>query len=74
MDTNIVDMILNSGGVFGLAIFAIWMLNRVWQLRMEERERYADSTRQMWDATYRALENNTNALRALAEKIEGKQQ
>ena len=40
-DGGIVELIASTGGTLGLAIFAIWMLNRVWELRLEEKDRHA---------------------------------
>lgn len=64
-----IDLILNTGGVFGLAIFSIWILNKVWQLRLEDMQRYAEDMRELRDATFRALENNTRVMQQLVEEL-----
>ena len=64
-----IDLILNSGGVFGLAVFSILAMNKVWQLRLEDVRRYAEDMRELRDATFRALENNTRVMQQLVEEL-----
>jgi len=67
---DIVNIIAQTGGTLGLAIFAIWMLNRVWELRLEEAQRNAACERQRGDQVRQALESNTKAMTRLIEMVE----
>jgi len=66
--TDIITLIAQHGGTLGLAVFAIWMLNRSWELRLEEAKRYADDLRQMQQETREALDRNTEAFVRLLER------
>lgn len=70
---SIITLIAQQGGTLGLAIFAIWMLNRVWQdkIAMTERlwqekvaqaQEYATALRELQSRTVAALEGNAEAL------------
>jgi hypothetical protein len=67
---DIVELIAQTGGTLGLAVFAIWMLNRVWELRLEEAQRHADCERQRGDQVRQALDSNTKAMTRLIEIVE----
>lgn len=71
---DIVNVIAQTGGTLGLAIFAIWMLNRVWELRLEEAQRNAACERQRGDQVRQALESNTKAMTRLIEMVERMEQ
>ena len=60
---DIFSLIMENGAVAGLAFFAIWMLNRVWQARIDE-------THQMWEQTKDALIENTRVLAKLCAKLD----
>ena len=76
---DIVTLIANTGGTLGLAIFAIWMLQRAykdaeakWE---EEKGRWMEERRELLDT----IERNTNAwveaskqLAIVVEKVNGK--
>jgi len=70
MTVDIVALVANAGGTLGLAIFAIWMLNRVWELRLEEARRNATAEREGREAVQEALNRNTDVLRELCLKLE----
>ena len=70
METNIITLIAQTGGTMGLAIFAIWMLNRVWEDRVKSADRYASDLHEIWDITHKALEQNTSAIVRLLEKMD----
>lgn len=61
---------LKQGGMFALAVFAIWMLNRVWADRLEAEKRNTEQIKQMWNDTKQALENNTRAVAAFMERYD----
>jgi hypothetical protein len=67
---EIISLIANAGGSLGLAVFAIWMLNRVWEARLNEEKRHSDEMRQVWEQTRVALEANTKVLTQLSNRLE----
>jgi len=67
---DIVELIAQTGGTLGLAVFAIWMPNRVWELRLEEAKRNALCEQQRTDQVREALESNTKAMIRLIEMVE----
>ncbi len=69
---EIITLIAEHGGTLGLAIFAIWMLNRTWELRLQEATRYASELRQLQQQTREALDRNTEAwVRMLQRGMNG---
>lgn len=58
---SIVELVASSGGTLGLAIFAIWMLNKVWELRLEEAQRYAEQLLDMNCQLRDVVTRNTEA-------------
>jgi hypothetical protein len=69
-EINLITLIAQSSGTLGLAIFTIWMLNRVWEDRCKSAERYAADLRSMWDQTRMVVEENTTAIVRLMEKLD----
>ena len=69
MPTDIISLIAQHGGTLGLAIFAIWMLNRVWQDRVEAEKQHAERLRLMYDAIILALNRNTEILSTLSAQM-----
>ena len=65
---DIIALIAQHGGTLGLAVFAIWMLNRTWELRLQEVARYANDLRQVQQETREALDRNTEAFVRLLER------
>ncbi len=68
---DIVTLVANTGGTLGLGIFAIWMLNRVWEARLIEERAHAQTVKTIWEATHAALVKNTEAITLLNERLEG---
>ena len=67
---DIVNIVAQTGGTLGLAVFAIWMLNRVWELRLEEAQRNAACETQRAESMQQALERNTTVMTRLVEIVE----
>lgn len=67
---DIITLVAQHGGLLGLSVFAIWMLNRVWELRLEEAKRNALCERDRADQVRQALEGNTKAMVRLIEIVE----
>jgi len=67
---DIVELIAQHGGTLGLAIFAIWMLNKAWELRLEEAERYADELREMNREVREVIDRNTKVFLRMLERID----
>ena len=70
MDLGIIDTVIQQGGIFGLAVFAMWWLNRVWGQLLETEKRHGEERERLWDMTRQALERNTEAMTRLAEKLQ----
>lgn len=70
MNFDIVTLIANAGGTLGLAVFAIWMLNRVWELRLDEAQQNAATERDARQAVQDALNRNTDVLRELCTRLQ----
>lgn len=70
MNIDIVTLIANAGGTLGLAVFAIWMLNRVWELRLDEARENASTERAAREAVLDALNRNTDVLRELCTRLQ----
>lgn len=67
---DIVQLIAQTGGTLGLAIFAIFMLNRVWELRLEEAKSNAASERERADQMRDALDRNTQVMTRVVDLVE----
>lgn len=67
MDTNIINVIANAGGTLGLAIFAIWMLNRVWGERLREEQERGDRAHACLTRSNEVIAANTEVLRQNTE-------
>jgi hypothetical protein len=66
---DIITLIANAGGTLGLALFAIFMLNRVWEARMLEEREHSEQMRTVWEQTRLALECNTRVITELLCRI-----
>jgi hypothetical protein len=69
-ELNLLTLITQAGGTMALAIFAMWMLNRVWEDRVKSAERYATDLRAMWDQMRTVIEENTTAIVRLTENLD----
>lgn len=67
---DIVELIAQTGGTLGLAVFAIFMLNRVWELRLEEAQRHIDCQKLMSLQVREALDRNTEVMTRLVGIVE----
>ena len=65
---EIIKLIAENVGLLGLAIFAIWMLNKVWEARLRDSDRHAQQIDTMRKETLEALQQNTKVLTKLCEK------
>lgn len=52
-----------------MAIFAIWMLNKAWELRLEEVQRYAEELKDMNCQMRDVIERNTKAWMRMMERV-----
>ena len=68
MQFDLITLIANTGGTLGLAIFAIYMLNKVWADRLCEQKKALDEQREMWRCTREALEENTKVITVWLER------
>lgn len=65
---EIIEIIGSTGGTLGLAIFAIYILNKVWELRLEDVARYAEELREMNCEMKDAINRNTEAWLTMMER------
>ena len=64
---QVIKVIIDNAGVLGLAIFAIWMLNKTWESRLEEAKRYAKEVDEVRRELLDALNRNTAVLSQFCE-------
>jgi len=64
----IMSIILEQATPVALAIFAMWMLDRVWNARLAEATRHAQEIDEMRRETLQALQANTEAVTRLCER------
>lgn len=67
---EIIKLIAETGGTLGLALFAIWILNKVWTDRLIETKQYAEDIRLLNSLVVSALDRNTEAMTRLVERLE----
>lgn len=75
MEPSFLDValkVLDAGGTLALAVFAIWMLNRVWADRVAAEQRHAEQVREMWQQMQTVVQNNTQAITELCTRLGGK--
>lgn len=66
---DIAALVANTGGTLGLAIFAIWMLNKVWRDRLEKQEQVTEEMRGLRSETQSCLVASTEAIAANTEVL-----
>lgn len=62
METTLFQSIVTQGGVAGVAMLALWMLNRVWGDALSREASNADRLRQDRDRLADLMERNITAL------------
>jgi hypothetical protein len=60
---QVISLVAQHGGTLGLAIVALWMLNKTWEARVDEEHTRTEQVRQ-------ALERNTEVLSRLCARLE----
>ena len=71
------EIIFNAGPWAGLAIFAIWRLDRAWQLRLEAEQRNTETEKRhsaeieaLYKQSLSVIQANTEAMTALRERLD----
>lgn len=64
----IMSIVLEQATPVALAVFAMWMLDRVWNARLQEATRHAEQIDAMRGETLKALQQNTEAITRLCER------
>ncbi len=64
---QMVKIIIEQTTPIALAIFSMWMLNRVWEARLSESNRHAQEIDELRRETLLALQQNTAAVTRLCE-------
>ena len=67
---DLITLIAQTGGMGGLAIFAIFMLNRVWGDRLQSEKQHGDHLNTLLTVIQDALNRNTEALTRLCERLD----
>jgi uncharacterized membrane protein len=67
---ELIPLIAQTGGLLGLAIFAIFMLNKVWCERLEEAKKNAAEIAEQRRELLDALHRNTEVMTRLCERLE----
>lgn len=62
METTLFQGIVTQGGVAGVAMLSLWMLNRVWGDALQREAANADRLRQDRDRLADLMERNITAL------------
>ena len=77
MDSTIIELLTQVGGPSAVAIFAIWVLNRVWSERVTEAQRYASRAEEreerlvvLMTRTLDVLDRNTETWVKLMNRVE----
>lgn len=64
----VMSIILEQASPLALAIFSMWMLDRVWNARLHEATRHAEQIDETRKETLQALQENTAAITRLCER------
>ena len=71
--------LLNAGPMAALAGISLWMLNRVWQSRLEAEQkhvetekRHAEGIEALYKQSLTVIQANTAAMTKLSERLERK--
>ncbi len=67
LDT-VMSVILEQASPLALAVFSMWMLDRVWNARLHEATRHAEQIDETRKETLKALQQNTVAITLLCER------
>lgn len=65
----LISSLVEQSAAVGLAIFAIWMLNRVWQAKQAAADHYAEQLKELYRSAQKAIDRNTEALTRLCERF-----
>ena len=70
------EILFNAGPWAGLAIFAIWRLDRAWQLRLEAEQRnseiekrHSEEIEALYKQSLQVIQANTEAMTRLTERL-----
>jgi len=66
---NVIGLVAQHGGLLGLALFAIWMLNKVWEARVEEAKANAEEKAVQRQELLEVVKANTAVMTRLCERL-----
>lgn len=66
---QIITLALDKGGVVGVALLALWLLNESWKLRTADVKHYAEQYRGDAILMREVLKENTEAITKLMERL-----
>lgn len=61
--------IIDQSALAGLAVFSIWMLNKVWNDRLASVERHATQMAALQQEAIEVIKNNTAVMTKLTERL-----
>lgn len=67
---ELIPLIAQTGGLLGLAIFTVFMLNKVWEARLDEAKKNACALADQRREVVAALQRNTEVMTRLCERLE----
>jgi hypothetical protein len=67
---QLIPLIAQTGGLLGLSIFAIFMLNKVWESRLDEAKKNACAIADQRREVLEALQRNTEVMTRLCERLD----
>ncbi len=67
---QLIPLIAQTGGLLGLSIFAIFMLNKVWESRLDEARKNAKDIADQRREVLEALQRNTEVITRICERLD----
>jgi Na+(H+)/acetate symporter ActP len=66
---QVVKLVFEQSAPLAMAVFAMWMLNRTWESRLQEATRYAQEIAEQRRELVDALKGNTEALTRVCQML-----
>ena len=67
---DLVKLITENGAVVAIAVFAVFLLNRVWEARHKDAQQYSEQIKSLYNEVTQALKSNTEAITRLTAIVE----
>lgn len=66
---QVMKLVFEQSAPLAMAVFAMWMLNRTWEARLDEANRYAQEITEQRRELIEALKGNTEALTKVCQML-----